>query len=75
MTKFGSYITEAWIEYSAEDYKPTNFKIHEKKWQRKAYSIQQKLPTQAKARLSHIFDIKSWKIQTQQDAIITNKKF
>ena len=75
LQKFGNYVTEAWIEYSPDDYKPTNFKVHEKKWERKAYAIQSKLPNNAKARLAHLFDIKSWKIQTQQDSINTNKKF
>lgn len=75
MAKFGSYIIEAWIEYSPEDYKPVNFRVQEQQWDRKAYAIKSKLPNNAKARLAHLFDIKSWKIQAQQSAISTNKKF
>ena len=60
--RFAAYINDGWVEYTPDYLRPINLKIHEKHWERKAYQIKSELPNNAKSRLAHLFDIKSWKI-------------
>ena len=65
------YIVEGWADYSDHRVK---LNIHEKKWQRKLYNMRSNVPKEVKNRLAHFLDMKSWKIESQQESITVGKK-
>ena len=65
------YIVEGWTEYS--DHR-VRLNIHEKKWQRKLHNLRRNVPKEVKNRLAHLLDMKSWKIESQQESITLGKK-
>ena len=69
--QFSQYLVEAWTEISKKN---INFKLREKKWQRRLYNIQNNLPREAKNRIAVLLDIKPWKIETQQNNVALMKK-